>query len=224
MDPGQEPFGLKLWNSEEKAMEYAHLALQIALGISLSACAGLRAFLPILIISVLARMGYLQVGDSFQWMGSTPALIVFGTATVLEIAADKVPVLDNFLDSIGTFVKPVAGTVLFSTVILKFDPIIAVTLGLIVGGSISELVHQKKAMVRASSTMFTAGSGNTFLSTVEDVGVMAGTALAVAAPYLAAVLAVLLILLSYFAIKALGNAFKKVFCLFRGKQCNIKEQ
>lgn len=199
-------------------MEYAHIALQVALGISLSACAGLRAFLPMLIIGVLAKLGYLQVGASFQWMAGTPALIIFGTATVLEIAADKVAVLDNFLDSIGTFIKPIAGTVLFSTVILKFDPLIAVTLGLIVGGTVSELVHQKKAIVRAGSTIATAGMGNSILSTIEDAAAIIGTGLAVAAPYLAAVLAVTIIIMSYFAMKAVSKMMMKVFMFFRGNR------
>lgn len=199
-------------------MEYAHIALQVALGISLSACAGLRAFLPMLVIGVLAKFGYLQVGASFQWMAGTPALIIFGTATVLEIAADKVAVLDNFLDSIGTFIKPIAGTVLFSTVILKFDPLIAVTLGLIVGGTVSELVHQKKAIVRAGSTIATAGMGNSILSTIEDAAAIIGTGLAVAAPYLAAVLAVIIIVLSYFAMKAVSKMMMKVFMFFRGNR------
>ncbi|MCE1248523.1 MAG: DUF4126 domain-containing protein [Firmicutes bacterium] len=199
-------------------MEYAQIALQVALGISLSACAGLRAFLPILVIGVLTKLGYVQVGSSFQWIAGTPALIIFGTATVVEIAADKVPVLDNFLDSIGVFIKPAAGTVLFSTVVAKFDPLIALTLGLIVGGSISELVHHKKAFVRAGSTMFTAGTGNGFLSALEDVAAMAGTALAVAAPYLAAVLAIFLIIISYFAVKQVSKFITKIFMAFNRKK------
>ncbi len=185
-------------------MEYAHLALQIILGICLSACAGLRAFLPLLIIGALQRMGYLQVGQTFGWIGSNPALIVFGTATLVEIVGDKVPVLDHTLDSIGTFVKPIAGTILFSTVILKMDPILAVVLGIIAGGSISELVHLKKATVRGGSTALTAGIANPFLSIFEDLGAFIGTALSIIAPILAFILLLIILGISF-------HIFRKIF-------------
>lgn len=185
-------------------MEYAHLALQVMLGICLSACAGLRAFLPLLIIGILQRMGYLQVGQTFGWIGSNPALIVFGTATLIEIIGDKIPVLDHTLDSIGTFIKPIAGTILFSTVILKMDPILAVVLGIIAGGSISELVHLKKATVRGGSTALTAGIANPFISIFEDLGAFIGTAISIIAPILAFVLLLIILAISF-------HVFRKIF-------------
>ena len=185
-------------------MEYAHMALQIMLGICLSACAGLRAFLPLLIIGILQKMGYLQVGQTFGWIGSNPALIVFGTATLVEIIGDKIPVLDHTLDSVGTFIKPIAGTILFSTVILKIDPILAVVLGIIAGGSISELVHLKKATVRGGSTALTAGVANPFLSVFEDLGALIGTAISIIAPILAFIMLLIILAISF-------HIFRKIF-------------
>lgn len=190
-------------------MEYAHLALQVILGICLSACAGLRAFLPLLIIGILQRMGYLQVGQTFGWIGSNPALIVFGTATLVEIIGDKIPVLDHTLDSIGTFVKPIAGTILFSTVILKMDPILAVVLGIIAGGSISELVHLKKATVRGGSTALTAGVANPFLSIFEDLGAFIGTAISIIAPILAFILLLVILAISFHIFRRIFGKKKK---------------
>jgi len=190
-------------------MQYAHMAVQIALGVSLSACAGLRAFLPLLAIGILHRLGYLNVGQSFEWIGSTPALIVFGTATVIEITADKIPVLDNVLDSIGVFVKPVAGTILFSTVVVKMSPLLAVVLGIVVGGGMSELIHLKKAAVRGGSTALTAGTANPLLSIFEDLGAVVGTAISIIAPILAAVLLLVLLILSFHVFKRFFRKKKK---------------
>ena len=185
-------------------MEYAHLAIQIALGICLSACAGLRAFLPLLIIGILQKMGYLQVGQTFEWIGSTPSLIIFGTATVIEIVGDKIPVVDNTLDSAGAFIKPIAGTILFSTVIIKMNPVFAVVLGIIAGGSISELIHLKKATIRGGSTTMTAGVANPILSIAEDISAFIGTALSIIAPILALILLVIFLAVSF-------HIFRKIF-------------
>ncbi len=162
------------------------VGVQVCLGVSLAACAGLRAFLPLLVLSLLARSGYINVAENFQWIGSNPAMIVFGVATAVEIMGDKIPMVDNFLDSAGFFIKPVAGTLLFSTVIIKMDPLLAVVLGIIAGGSLSELVHVRKAALRLASTSLSAGAGNPFLSFAEDAGAVAGVALSFLLPILAA--------------------------------------
>ncbi len=165
--------------------QFLHILVSIALGISLSACAGLRAFLPLFALAVLTRSGHIHVSPSFEWIGSTPSLIVFGVATVTEILGDKFPAVDNFLDTIGAFVKPVAGTILFATVVVKMDPLLAVVLGIIMGGSVSEIVHVKKSAIRLASTSMSAGVANPFLSIMEDVGSGIGVFLSFIAPILA---------------------------------------
>jgi hypothetical protein len=170
---------------------------QASLGISLSACAGLRAFLPILVLGIFTRLGYVHVSQDFAWIGSTPSLIVFGVATVAEILGDKFPAVDHFLDSIGLVVKPAAGTLIFSTVILKMDPLLALVLGLIVGGSISELIHLKKAGLRVASSSLTLGLANPVVSILEDLGTAMGSLLSVLAPFIAIFLVVLSIYFSF---------------------------
>ncbi|MDQ7822189.1 MAG: DUF4126 domain-containing protein [Candidatus Eremiobacteraeota bacterium] len=161
------------------------ILIEGALGFSLAACAGLRAFLPLFVIGVLSRTGALQLGDSFTWIGSTHALIAFGTATVIEVLGDKFPAVDNVLDSAGLIIKPVAGTLLFSAVIVKMDPLLSIILGIIAGGSIAELIHVKKAAIRLASSGLTGGIANPFISCIEDIGALAGTFLSYALPLLA---------------------------------------
>ena len=67
--------------------DLALFATQLAMGFALAASVGLRAFLPLLAAGVLARQGYLTLGESFHWMGSTPALVVLGSAVAFEILA-----------------------------------------------------------------------------------------------------------------------------------------
>ncbi|MHC9543192.1 MAG: DUF4126 domain-containing protein [Vulcanimicrobiota bacterium] len=169
--------------------------MQVAMGVSLAACAGLRAFLPLFVISILARTGYLHLHQGFEWMGSIPALITFGTATLIEILGDKIPAVDNLLDSAGIVVKPVAGAVLVSSVVVKMDPLLAIVLGIIAGGSIAGIIHSGKAGVRVASTGLTLGIANPIVSVAEDLGVISGVALAVIAPIAALTVIVLVSIL-----------------------------
>jgi hypothetical protein len=78
----------------------------LGLAIALAACAGLRAWLPLLLAGGLARAGLLELGPQFQFLASNRALALFAAATLLELAADKVPALDHALDALSTWPPP----------------------------------------------------------------------------------------------------------------------
>jgi hypothetical protein len=159
---------------------------QLAMGFALAACVGLRTFLPLFIAGLLARTGYVALGPSFEWMESTPALVVFGSAVVFEILADKVPGLDHALHAVEAFVKPAAATLLAASLFTNLDPLMAMTLGLIGGGAIAGAVHAVKGTTRLASSAATGGLANPFLSLADDILATAGTFLAFLVPILAA--------------------------------------
>jgi len=172
------------------------LGIQIAMGLSVAACAGLRAFLPLLVVGLLGRFGYLELNPAFAFLSRTDALIVFGLATVVELLADKVVVVDHFLDGIATFIRPVAGTLLAGSLLTHLDPLPAATLALVVGGAPALTVHAGKSMARYKASLLTplhGGLGNTALSIGEDAVSGLGLWLAVVAPVFAALLALVLI-------------------------------
>ena len=83
--------------------------LSVCMGLGLSAACGLRVFLPLLVMNLAARAGWLGLSPGFEWIGETPALIAFGVATAVEIAAYYVPWLDNLLDVVSSPAAVVAG-------------------------------------------------------------------------------------------------------------------
>lgn len=174
------------WDNAQLALSWIPT---LALAISLAASAGLRAFLPLLIAGVLSRVGVLELGESYTFVGSTPALLCFGVATVLEIAGDKIPAVDHALDVGGTFVRPVAGSLLAASVMWQVDePLWALVLGVIVGAPTALAPHAAKAATRGVSTSLTAGIANPVLSTIEDVSAAAIAILAIVVPTLTAIL------------------------------------
>ena len=141
----------------------------LALAIALAASAGLRAWLPLLLAGGLARAGVLDLGDSFSFLASNKALVLFGVATVIELVGDKVPTIDHALDIIGTPVRPAAGALLAASVLgTVSDPLTAVVLGTAVGAPSALIPHAAKTALRTVSTTLTGGLANPVLSFLED--------------------------------------------------------
>jgi Domain of unknown function (DUF4126) len=163
------------------------LAYCLALGIGLAACAGLRAWLPLLLLGGLARADVVELGASFQFLASNKALVLFGLATVVEILGDKFPAVDHALDVISTVLRPAAGSLLAASVLWTIeDPLTAMVVGVAVGAPTSLVPHAAKATLRAASTAFTAGLANPVLSLLEDLLALLVFVLAVVIPVLLA--------------------------------------
>jgi|GEM_PF-1626597 len=154
---------------------YGQIGFCIMMGISLAAVAGLRAFLPLCVVGWMAHENVLGLSSAYAWLGSDASVLIFTLAAIVEIAADKIPVVDNVLDHVADWVKPVAGTILVSGFITQWDPLVATVFGLISGGSVATLFHQAKKITRLTSTGATLGLGNPVISVCEDIASVFGT-------------------------------------------------
>jgi hypothetical protein len=160
----------------------------VALGIGLAACAGLRAWLPLLMAGLLARGGVIELGQSFHFISSNRALLLFGVATLVEMVADKVPAVDHTLDALSTILRPAAGSLLAASVMWQIsDPLTAVALGVAVGAPSALVPHAAKSLLRAGSTALTGGLANPVLSLLEDLATLVLFVLSVVLPVLVAV-------------------------------------
>jgi hypothetical protein len=172
-----------------------------AFGLVLAACAGLRAFLPVLAAGLGARFMDLPLPAQLQWLVRPEALTLFGVATLLEILGDKIPLVDHLLDSVQTVTKPLLGVLAATPFLYQLSPQYALVIALAMGAPVALGVHATKATVRAGSTMTTAGMGNPLLSLVEDVVAVVALLVGLLAPLIAlammAVLCVMLVRLAY---------------------------
>jgi hypothetical protein len=140
----------------------------------------------------LARLGLLELGPSFRFLAEDRALLLFGIATLIETAADKIPSVDHALDLLSTVLRPASGALLAASLFGRVtDPLEAAALGLAVGAPSALIPHAAKTALRAASTAFTAGLANPALSFLEDAASVALFLLALAAP-LAVALALIL--------------------------------
>jgi hypothetical protein len=169
------------------------LLLSLAVGIGLSAACGFRVFVPLLIAGIAARTGHLELASGFEWMASTPALVAFGTATLLEISAYYIPWLDNALDTVATPAAVIAGTLITASLVADLGPFLKWTLAVMAGGGAAGLIQGGTVLTRGISTTTTAGLGNPVVATAELGGSVTTAILAVLAPFLALLLLLLLV-------------------------------
>lgn len=164
-------------------------AVSIALGIGLAAAVGFRVFLPLLVLSIAAYSGHLELDPDFAWLGSLAALVMLAVAGIVEILAYYIPAVDNLLDSITSPLALVAGTVVSAAVITDLPPLMKWSTAIIAGGGMAAVTQGLTTVLRAKSTAFTGGFGNPVLSTMESGAAGVVSILALLAP-LAALAAV----------------------------------
>lgn len=169
--------------------------LALAAGVGIAAACGLRAFLPLLFLGVAERFGLVHLRPGAEWLSGNVALIALGIATLLEIAADKVPVVDHVLDVVATVLRPLAALLGTYAVLAPWPSPWGQIAALVLAGFTLGL-HAVKSTVRVGSTATTLGHANPALSSVEDTAsfVLCWAVIVPALALLAIVLGIWLIL------------------------------
>ena len=159
----------------------------------LSGSAGLNAYLPLLVVALMARFTPLiELRDPWTALTSWWTIGVLVVLLIVETVADKVPAVNHVNDMIQTFIRPAAGAILFaasSNVIADIHPVVALVCGILVAGSV-HLV--KSAAVRPAVTVASAAPtggvatvpANIVVSTVEDIVALVTSVLAVLVPFI----------------------------------------
>lgn len=175
-------------------LDYQMLA-SVCLGISLSASCGFRIFVPLLTASIAGFNHWINLPADMQWMAGWPAILCYGTAAVMEIAAYYIPFLDNILDTIATPVAFVAGTLLASSLIPLPDdqPLIRWGTGLLAGGMPAGAIQTGTGLLRLFSTKATIGTGNILVASAENITVFTGVLLSFVIPVFMAFLLIVLV-------------------------------
>lgn len=136
----------------------------------LSASAGLNAYIPLLIVALLARFtNLMQLNQPWDTLTNGWIIALLVILSVIEFFADKIPAVNHINDAIQTVIRPVAGAVAFAAsaeVITDINPVLSLAAGLIVAGTVHAV---KAAAVRPAVTATTGGAGNIPVSIAEDL-------------------------------------------------------
>jgi hypothetical protein len=176
----------------------------ILIGIGLAASVGFRIFVPLFALSLASYFGIIPLNESWEWVGSSTALIILGVATIVEILAYLIPWFDNLLDTVAVPLAAIAGTAVMVATVSDLDPTITWALAIIAGGGTAAAIKGSTSTTRLASTATTAGVANPVISTVETGTSIVMSALAIFIPVLAIICVVVIFWVFY-----------KVFKLFK---------
>ena len=124
------------------------LISNVALAGGLGWASGLRLYLTVFAVGLLAKFGYVHLPASLHILSNPIVLSVAGVLCVIEFLADKIPYVDSAWDSIQTFIRIPAGALLAMGAINASDPAVA-TIAALLGGSLASATHATKAGSRA---------------------------------------------------------------------------
>jgi len=157
----------------------------IITGFGLSASAGLNAYIPLLIVALLARFtDLIHLSPPYDTLTSGWVIGALAVLVVVEAVVDKIPAVDTVYNIAQTLARPVAGAILFAAstrVIVDVHPVLALICGLFVAGT----VHAAKTTIRPVITATTAGAGDPVVSSVEDIVSGTVSVLSIVMPVLA---------------------------------------
>ena len=171
--------------------------LGLCIGIGLSAACGFRVFVPLLVMSVAALMGWFEPMKGFEWLAIPSVCVALGIATVCEIAAYYIPWVDTVLDTVATPAAMIAGTLTTMAVSTgEMSQFASWAAAIIIGGGTATAVQMSTVAVRGVSTVTTGGIANPVVSTVEWIGAVIVSIMAMLLPVLVAILVVIFIFLA----------------------------
>jgi hypothetical protein len=160
----------------------------------LSASAGLNAYIPLLIVGLVARYtNLLNLNAPWDTLANPWIILLLCVLVIIEMLADKVPAVNHINDVIQTFIRPTAGAIVFAAsanVVTDINPVLALAAGLLVSGT----VHAAKAgALRPAVTATTGGAGNVPVSIAEDIVSSVLSILSILIPIVVGVLTIVLL-------------------------------
>ena len=167
--------------------------LEILTGTGLAAAAGLNAYIPLLLMGLVARFDWIQLPTGWTWIENEWILVIFGVLFLIEIVADKIPAVDSINDWIQTVIRPASGGIVFSggigtSTVAVDDPNTFFSSGawipVAIGIVLALLMSLAKTAIRPVANVVTGGLAAPALSTAEDGASIALSIFAIVAPIL----------------------------------------
>lgn len=170
-------------------------------GAGLSAAAGLNAYIPFILVALIARFtDVINLPHQYAWIESNWAIGIAAALLLSEVVLDKVAVVDHINDAVGTFVRPATGGLIFAATtaaedfeqgssFMQDNPWVGVVLGIITAG----IVHTGKAVSRPVVNTTTGGLGTPVVSAAEDGVALTLSLVAIFIPVLVTFLLLLLL-------------------------------
>jgi hypothetical protein len=184
----------------------------IALASSLSLLAGWRLYLVTFATGLAMKLGWINLPEqlgALDLLANNWILAIAALGAVAEFFADKVAWVDSAWDAVHGFVRPLGGALLSLAIVDAGDPAWQVG-SFLLGGGAAFIAHAGKAGARTMVNVSPEPFSNVAVSTAEDVATTGLLALAIANPIAAALIALILVMLSLWLVYAARRALRRL--------------
>jgi hypothetical protein len=184
----------------------------VALAASISLLAGWRLYLVVFATGIAMRFGWVALPDHLRTLdilANNWIVAIAGLGALAEFFADKIAWVDSLWDGVHSVVRPIGGALLSMAIIDGGDPAWQVG-SLLLGGGAALIAHAGKAGARTLVNASPEPVSNIVVSTGEDVATAGLLALAIANPIAAAIVAVILVVLSLWLVVAARRLLKRI--------------
>ena len=185
----------------------------IPLAFTASWAAGINPYLLVLLLGIAGRLTDWDIPACFE---RTDVLIIFAVLAVVDTVADKVMWLDSGWDAVNTVIRPVAGAVVAALIASPYVDIPTVAIAA-AGGTVALVTHLAKATTRLAVNTSPEPASNVAVSVVEDNEVAGTVAVAVVNPWLAAGIALVLLLAASAVAVALARLARRAIVRTRDR-------
>jgi len=186
----------------------AHLP-ELALAVALAWGAGLRLYAVIFLFGLAHSLGWWTLPTHLEVLAHPLVIGVAGFMAIVELLADKLPLLDTLWDGLHTFVRIPAGAALAAAVFGDAGAAAAVAAALL-GGTLTATTHFAKSGTRAAVNASPEPLSNLMVSSAEDLMVPAGIWLAIQYPLVFLALAAIFVVLAVLAIRLLLRGLRRL--------------
>lgn len=171
---------------------------------------GINLYMSMAGLGIANRLEWITLPENLQILSNpiiiTVVLALFG----IEFIADKIPYVDSLWDSVHTFIRPLATSVLGYTAMADSGMILQVLIAILTG-TVSLESHLTKATSRAIINTSPEPITNSVASVTEDVTVAGTLYLIICHPVVATALAIIFIIIAVWFLKKMFKFLKKVF-------------
>ncbi|MBO9339567.1 DUF4126 domain-containing protein [Chloroflexus sp. Y-396-1] len=165
--------------------------IALASSLGLATATGLNAYLPLLTVSVLSRLGLIQLSEPFDLLSHPITMVVLAILALIDFIGDKVPAVDSVLHIIGLVISPIAGAIVAlatATDAVSIHPAVVAVAAIIAATG----TQSARTSIRPAVTAATGGTANPFVSFLEDALSFVLSLLAIFLPILALIIALIL--------------------------------
>lgn len=177
---------------------------------AISFAAGLNVYATVATLGLLAHAGVIPLPLSLHLLSSWYVIACAAALFLLEFFADKFPLFDLLWNALHTFVRVPIAALLAYAATARLSPGMQL-LATLLGGAIALAAHGGKIAVRAAVTPSPEPFSNMALSLGEDAFAVFLTWLATKHPYAAAMIALVLVLVTVVLMRWVVGALRRMF-------------